>query len=189
MNKDKGFTMLSQAEVNFISDIIEELMTLADPSEFLEEEAQQALDLLQNAETLSLDTYLDLNKELETMENTTEVKAMTDAEVLAYAENLLKHIDEDGVISKEGKAILEDKENLPSEADQIRIMNIVKERVQNGQQNPTESTSEAVKESGEDKQEREIGQEDSSEATEGSTGEEKASGDQEAASGESPSEA
>lgn len=133
MKNKKGFTMLSQQEIIYIQDIIEELMTLADPSEFLEEEVQQALDLLQNAETISVETYLDLNQELETMENRTETVSMTDEQVLAFAEKILTHIDKDGVISAEGRAILEDKNNLPSEADQIKIMQIIKERVNNGQ--------------------------------------------------------
>lgn len=138
--------MLSQGELIYLMDIIEELAALADPSEYLEDEVQQALDLLENAETLGLQTYLDLNKELEEMENQVEVKSMSDEEVLAFAEKILETIDKDGVISAEGKALLEDKANLPSEEDQIRIMQIVKERVQNGEQDST--TEEKASEEG-----------------------------------------
>jgi hypothetical protein len=143
MKSNKGFTMLSQAEIRYVMDIISELAAIADPSEFLEEEVQQAIDLLENAETMGLDNYLNFNKERETMNDTTvETSGMSEEEVMAFADKICATIDADGIISPEGKAMLEDKTNLPSEEDQIRIMKIVTERVQNGEQSGTTTDQE-----------------------------------------------
>ena len=38
--------MISTSEVNFISDLLSELLALTDPSEYLQDEVDQALELL-----------------------------------------------------------------------------------------------------------------------------------------------
>lgn len=52
--------MLTESEVIFIKDLLEQLSSAADPSEYTQEEVNLALELLNKLQPISTDRYFDL---------------------------------------------------------------------------------------------------------------------------------
>lgn len=50
--------MITQGEINFVKELIMELVTLADPSEYTEGEVQEAIDLLDKLSTHNLEQVM-----------------------------------------------------------------------------------------------------------------------------------
>lgn len=58
---------------------------------------------------------------------TTFMDPMTDAELLAYAEEIVQEMDEDKVITGAGMEFVTRADNIPCEADQDTIMALVED--------------------------------------------------------------
>ncbi len=57
--------VLTQSERNFIADIIKDLAALADPSEYLGEEVDQAIEILELLEVIPTTKYLEIMENIE----------------------------------------------------------------------------------------------------------------------------
>ncbi len=57
------FNLITTLEVNQIKDTLEELSTLANPSEYSKNEVEELIELLSSLQPLDTETVLQLNKE------------------------------------------------------------------------------------------------------------------------------
>lgn len=103
--------MATESEVNFIKDLLVELRSLADePSEFLAEEVDQAIEILDTLQQYNTSAVLTL------MENIN----MNEQEMMDYAEQLVAGYDASTqAFDPETVAFLE--ANVPAAEDQARI--------------------------------------------------------------------
>jgi len=59
---------LSQGEMDAAIEVIQDLMALADPSEYLKEEAELVIDMLRTVDSMPTEAYIKLNELKETLQ-------------------------------------------------------------------------------------------------------------------------
>ena len=59
---------LSQGEMDSAIEVIQDLMALADPSEYLKEEAELVIDMLRTVDSMPTEAYIKLNELKETLQ-------------------------------------------------------------------------------------------------------------------------
>lgn len=85
-----------------------------------------------------------------TDDSTSFMEPMTEEQLVEYAEFVVSQMDDEKIITKEGMEFITREDNIPCEADQDRIMELVEELYSASQEsNPTEPTAEADSEAGE----------------------------------------
>ena len=105
--------MITKGELHYVIEILEELMALADPSEYLEEEAAEAINILRS---LNLE---EINMNDENVQNATEV-AFTDSQ-LKYAQSLFDMLSAENEYQIGSEVLEYINDNPVSEDDQSGV--------------------------------------------------------------------